>query len=101
VTADFNASTTGLDINNSSGAVMIEVGAVKLDGLRYQQNGSAVPPVAFDNFGEGAIFTFAGGTPNDLIRSPNAIDTNNNAGDFRRNNSHAAVSPKAANPTLP
>ncbi len=101
VTADFDAGPTGLDINNSSGALMIEIGAVKLDGLRYQQNGSGVPPVAFDNFGEGTLFTFAGGTPNDLIRSPNAMDTNNNAGDFRRNNSHAAVSPRAANPTIP
>jgi uncharacterized protein (TIGR03437 family) len=101
VAADFDASSTGLEINNSSGAVMIEIGTVKLDGLRYQQNGSGVPPVTFDNFGEGTIFTFAGGTPNDLIRSPNATDTNNNLADFRRNNSHAAVSPKAANPTLP
>jgi uncharacterized protein YjdB len=101
VAADFDASTTGFDLNNSSGAVMIEIGGDTLDGLRYQQNGSAVPPPAFDNFGEGTLFTFAGGTPNDLIRSPNATDTNNNAADFRRNNSHAAVSPKAANPTLP
>jgi Periplasmic component of the Tol biopolymer transport system len=101
VLADFNASGNGFDINNSSGAVLIQVNALKLDGLRYQQNGSAVPPVAFDNFGEGTLFTFAGGTPNDLVRSPNATDTNNNATDFRRNNSHATVSPKAANPTLP
>ncbi len=101
VAADFDASTTGFDLNNSSGAIKIEIGGVKLDGLRYQQNGSAVPPIAFDNFGEGTLFTFAGGTPNDLIRSPNAVDTNNNATDFRRNNSHAAVSPKAANPTIP
>ncbi len=101
VLADFDASPAGFDLNNSSGAVMIQIGGTKLDGLRYQQNGSAVPPVAFDNFGEGTLFTFAGGTPNDLIRSPNATDTNNNAADFRRNNSHAAVSPKAPNPTLP
>ncbi|MBV9210409.1 MAG: lamin tail domain-containing protein [Acidobacteria bacterium] len=101
VAADFDASATGFDINNSSGAVKIELNGIKLDGLRYQQNGSAMPPAAFDNFGEGTLFTFAGGTPNDLIRSPNAVDTDNNAADFRRNNSHAAVSPKAANPTLP
>lgn len=101
VAADFDASAAGFDINNSSGAVKLEINGMKLDGLRYQQNGSAVPPAAFDNFGEGALFTFAGGTPNDLIRSPNAVDTDNNASDFRRNNSHAAVSPKAANPTLP
>lgn len=101
VTADYDASATGFDLNNSSGAVKIELNGAKLDGLRYQQNGSAVPPAPFDNFGEGTLFTFAGGTPNDLIRSPNAVDTDNNANDFRRNNSHAAVSPKAANPTLP
>jgi uncharacterized protein (TIGR03437 family) len=101
VTADFDASMVGFDVNNSSGAVKIEINGLKLDGLRYQQNGSAVPPAAFDNFGEGMLFTFAGGTPNDLIRSPNAVDTDNNANDFRRNNSHAAVSPKATNPTLP
>jgi uncharacterized protein (TIGR03437 family) len=101
VAADFDASATGFDINNSSGAVKLEMNGVKLDGLRYQQNGSTAPPVAFDNFGEGALFTFAGGTPNDLIRSPNAVDTDNNASDFRRNNSHAAVSPEAANPAIP
>lgn len=101
VLADFDASLAGFDLNNSSGAVMIQINTVKLDGLRYQQNGSAVPPVAFDNFGEGALFTFAGGTPNDLVRSPNAADTNNNATDFRRNNSHTTVSPKTANPALP
>lgn len=100
VTADFNAGLSGFDLNNSSGAVMIEINGSKLDGLRYQQNGSSVPPVAFDNFGEGTLFTFAGGTPNDLVRSPNATDTNNNAADFRRNNSHAAVSPKSLNPTI-
>ncbi|MBV9957013.1 MAG: Ig-like domain-containing protein, partial [Acidobacteria bacterium] len=101
VTADYDASATGFDLNNSAGAVKIELNGVKLDGLRYQQNGSGLPPAPFDNFGEGALFTFAGGTPNDLIRSPNALDTNSNANDFRRNNSHAAVSPKSANPTLP
>jgi len=101
VNADFDASSSAFDMNNSSGAVKIEINSVKLDGLRYQQNGSSAPPVAFDTFGEGTLFTFAGGTPNDLIRSPNAIDTNNNASDFRRNNSHATVSPRAANPTLP
>ena len=101
VNADFDASSSAFDMNNSSGAVKIEINDVKLDGLRYQQNGSGTPPPAFDAFGEGTLFTFAGGTPNDLIRSPNTVDTNNNASDFRRNNSHAAVSPKGANPTLP
>lgn len=101
VDADFDASSSAFDMNNSSGAVKIEVNGVKLDGLRYQQNGSGAPPSIFDNFGEGVLFTFAGGTPNDLIRSPNAVDTDNNANDFRRNNSHAAVSPKAANPIIP
>jgi hypothetical protein len=101
VMADYDASAQGFDINNSSGAVKIELNGVKLDGLRYQQNGSGLPPAPFDNFGEGTLFTFAGGTPNDLIRSPNALDTDSNANDFRRNNSHAAVSPKTANPTLP
>ncbi len=101
IAADFNASTFGFDLNNSSGGIKIEISGVKLDGLKYQQNGSATPPPAFEGFGEGALFAFAGGTPNDLIRSPNATDTDNNALDFRRNNSHATVSPKAANPTLP
>jgi uncharacterized protein (TIGR03437 family) len=101
VPADFDASAIGLDLNNSSGAVKIEINGLKLDGLRYQQNGSSVPPTPFDNFGEGTLFTFAGGTPNDLIRSPNGSDTNINLNDFRRNNSHAAVTPKAANPTIP
>ncbi|MDT7602928.1 MAG: large repetitive protein, partial [Acidobacteriota bacterium] len=98
VAADNDASASGFDLNNSSGAIKLELGGVKLDGLRYQQNGSAVPPAAFDNFGEGTLFTFAGGTPNDLIRNPNATDTNNNATDFRRNGTTASVSPKAANP---
>jgi hypothetical protein len=98
VAADFDASTAGFDLNNSSGAVKIELGGIKLDGLRYQQNGNAVPPAAFDTFGEGTLFTFAGGTPNDLIRSPNATDTNNNATDFRRNGTTASISPRAANP---
>jgi hypothetical protein len=101
LTADFDASAIGLDLNNSSGAVKIEINGLKLDGLRYQQNGSGVPPSPFDNFGEGNLFTFAGGSPNDLIRSPNGIDTNVNFNDFRRNNSHATVSPKASNPTIP
>lgn len=101
VNADMDASSSAFDMNNSSGAVKIEISEVKLDGIRYQQNGSGVPPIAFDNFGEGTLFTFAGGTPNDLIRSPNAVDTDNNLNDFRRNNSHAAVSPRAANPTIP
>jgi uncharacterized protein (TIGR03437 family) len=98
VAADFDASASGFDLNNSSGAIKVELNGTKLDGLRYQQNGNAVPPAPFNNFGEGTIFTFAGGTPNDLIRSPNATDTNNNATDFKRNNTTASISPKAANP---
>jgi uncharacterized protein (TIGR03437 family) len=98
IAADYDASASGFDLNNSSGAIKIELGGIKLDGLRYQQSGSAVPPAAFDNFGEGTIFTFAGGAPNDLIRSPNATDTDNNAADFRRNGTTASISPKAANP---
>jgi hypothetical protein len=95
VAADFAASD--LDLNNTTGGIKIEYGGLKLDGISYQ--GGATPPAApFNAFGEGAIFAFAGGTTNDLIRSPNAADTNNNAADFRRNGTTAAVSPKAANP---
>jgi uncharacterized protein (TIGR03437 family) len=97
VAADFNASGAGFDLNNTTGGIKIEIGGVKLDGLTYQGS-SAAPAPPFNTFGEGPIFIFSSGTTNDLIRSPNARDTNNNASDFRRNGAAAAVSPKATNP---
>jgi uncharacterized protein YjdB len=99
VTADFDAASVGLDFNNTTGGIKIEVNSVKLDGLAYQ--GGATPPAApFNTYGEGAIFTFTSGTTNDLIRSPNANDTGDNLNDFRRNGTAASVTPKASNPTL-
>jgi hypothetical protein len=99
VTADFDAASVGMNFNNTTGGIKIEVNAVKLDGLSYQ--GDATPPAApFNTYGEGAIFTFSSGTTNDLIRSPNANDTGDNLNDFRRNGIAASVTPKAANPTL-
>lgn len=97
VTADFDASASGFDLNNTTGGIKLEVGGVKLDGLAYQ-GGSTPPAAPFNAFGEGIILTFTGGTTNDLIRSPNAFDSNNNATDFRRNATTSSVSPKAANP---
>ena len=97
IAADFNAGEGNFDLNNTTGGIKIEIGGVKLDGLAYQ--GGATPPAAvFNAYGEGRIFTFTGGTTNDLIRSPNASDTNDNATDFRRNGTISSVSPKAANP---
>jgi uncharacterized protein (TIGR03437 family) len=97
VAADFDASTGNFDLNNTTGGIKLELGGVTLDGLAYQ--GGSAPPVApFNAFGEGTIFTFTSGTTNDLIRSPNASDTNNNAADFRRNGTTSSVSPKAPNP---
>jgi hypothetical protein len=97
VRADFDASAGGFDLNNTTGGIKIEIGGVRLDGLAYQ--GGATPPAApFNAFGEGAIFTFTGGATNDLIRSPDARDTNDNATDFRRNGTATSVSPKAPNP---
>jgi uncharacterized protein (TIGR03437 family) len=95
VQADFGAGD--FDLNNTTGGIKIELGGVKLDGLAYQ-GGSAPPAAPFNAFGEGAILVFTSGTTNDLIRSPNASDTNNNATDFRRNGTISSVSPKAANP---
>jgi hypothetical protein len=84
-------------LNNTTGAVKIEIGGVRLDGLAYQ--GGATPPAApFNAFGEGTLFTFTNGTTNDLIRTPNASDTNDNATDFRRNGTISSVTPKASNP---
>jgi hypothetical protein len=95
VAADFVASD--LDLNNTTGAIKIESGGMKLDGLAYQ-SGATPPAAPFNAFGEGAILIFNSGATNDLIRSPNAADTNNNATDFRRNGTLANVSPKTANP---
>ncbi|HEV2801375.1 MAG TPA: lamin tail domain-containing protein [Pyrinomonadaceae bacterium] len=97
VAADFNAGDGLFDLNNTTGAIKIELNGVKLDGLAYQ-GGSTSPAAVFNAYGEGATLTFTSGTTNDLIRSPNAADTNNNATDFRRNGTLSSVTPKAANP---
>lgn len=97
VRADFDASAVNFDLNNTTGGIKIELGGVRLDGLAYQ-GGSTPPAAPFNTFGEGTIFTFASGTTNDLIRSPDARDTDNNAADFRRNGTASSVSPKASNP---
>ncbi|HZG51996.1 MAG TPA: Ig-like domain-containing protein [Pyrinomonadaceae bacterium] len=95
--SDFNPGGSGFDLNNTTGGIKIELGGVRLDGLAYQ--GGATPPAAvFNAYGEGTLLTFTSGTTNDLIRSPNAVDTNNNATDFRRNGTASSVTPKAANP---
>jgi uncharacterized protein (TIGR03437 family) len=100
VAADLDAHLVGFDLNNTTGGIKIELNGVKLDGLTYQ--GGATPPVAtFIAYGEGTLLTYTSGTTNDLIRSPDATDTNNNATDFRRNGTAASVTPKASNPTLP
>ncbi|HEX8634360.1 MAG TPA: Ig-like domain-containing protein [Pyrinomonadaceae bacterium] len=94
---DFNPGGSGFDLNNTTGGIKLELGGVRLDGLAYQ--GGTTPPAAvFNAYGEGTLLTFTSGTTNDLIRSPNAADTNNNATDFRRNGTASTVSPKAANP---
>ncbi len=97
VVADYDASAGGFDLNNTTGGIKIEFGGVRLDGLAYQ-GGGAPPAAPFNAFGEGTIFTFTGGTTNDLIRSPDARDTDDNASDFRRNGTISSVSPKAPNP---
>jgi uncharacterized protein (TIGR03437 family) len=94
---DFNAGASNFDLNNTTGGIKIEIGGVKLDGLAYQ-GGATAPSAAFSAYGEGTLLRFTGGATNDLIRSPNATDTNNNATDFRRNGAASSVSPKAANP---
>jgi hypothetical protein len=103
-TADFDASSTnlpnGFNLNNTTGGIKIELGGVKLDGLTYQGSSTA-PASVFLSFGEGAVFTFSGGTTNDLLRTPDGTDTNNNANDFRRNGTTASITPKEMNPTLP
>lgn len=100
VAADFDASSPGLDLNNTTGGIKIEIDGAKLDGLAYQ-SGAAAPAPPFNGFGEGSIFTFAGGATNDLARTPDANDTGDNAADFRRNGSLGSVTPKAANPAPP
>jgi hypothetical protein len=100
VPADFDAASPGLDLNNTTGGIKIEIGGTKLDGLTYQ--GASAPPASpFSDFGEGSVFKFTGGTTNDLVRAPDATDTNDNASDFRRNGSSNSVTPKAANPLPP
>ena len=96
-TADFNAGSLNFDLNNTTGGIRIEINGVKLDGLSYQ-GGSTPPASPFNTYGEGAIFTFTSGATNDLIRSPNATDTNNNQNDFRRNGATASVTPRNTNP---
>lgn len=97
VAADFDASSSNFDLNNTTGGIKIEIGGVKLDGLTYQ-GGSTAPASPFTTYGEGTLLTFTSGTTNDLIRSPNATDTNNNATDFKRNGTIASVTPRAPNP---
>ncbi|HEY9402263.1 MAG TPA: Ig-like domain-containing protein [Pyrinomonadaceae bacterium] len=94
---DFNTGASNFDLNNTTGGIKIELGGVHLDGLAYQ-GGSTPPSATFSAYGEGTLFRFTSGTTNDLIRSPNAADTNNNSTDFRRNGTASTVSPKAANP---
>ena len=100
VAADFVVPNDGLSLNNTTGGIMLDLDGVKLDGLTYQ-SGSAAPAPPFNTYGEGALFAFTSTTTNDLIRSPDAADTDNNAADFRRNSATASVTPGAANPTLP
>jgi uncharacterized protein (TIGR03437 family) len=97
VAADFNASASGFDLNNTTGGIKIEIGGVKLDGLTYQ-SGTTAPAAPFNAYGEGALLNFTSGTTNDLIRSPNATNTHNNATDFKRNGTIASVTPRASNP---
>lgn len=99
VKADFNAGSFSLDLNNTSGAIKIEIGQTKLDGLVYQ-GGASAPPSVFLNFGEGSTFKFNSGTTNDLIRSPNGAASGDNALDFRRQGKGSEVTPRASNPTL-
>lgn len=97
VAADFDASQSSFDLNNTTGGIKLELGNEKLDGLAYQ-GGTAPPASTFITYGEGSVFTFTSGSTNDLIRSPNAADTNDNATDFHRNGSTSSVTPKVANP---
>jgi hypothetical protein len=78
---------------------MIEIIGVKLDGLTYK--GGSDPATHSLSLGEGALLTFASGTTNDLLRSPNAADTGNNSDDFKPNGTAASVTPKASNAVIP
>lgn len=101
VQADADASAAGFDLNNTSGGIRIILDGVSLDGLTYQGSNNAEPPTLFKTFGEGVVFKFTGGATNNLLRVPDARDTNDNAADFRRNGTASAVSPKRANPNEP
>lgn len=100
VKADYDAAAFSFDLNNTTGAIKIELGDVKLDGIAYQGGTSALA-AAFDGYGEGEIFRFTSGTTNDLVRSPEGKDSDDNDTDFRRNGTSASVTPKNANPTVP
>jgi uncharacterized protein (TIGR03437 family) len=101
VSADFAVPGDGFNLNNTTGGIRIEIAAVKLDGLTYQQGRGTPVADVFKSFGEGAIFVHTGtsSSTNDFVRSPNAADTNDNSSDFKRNDTAASVTPKAANPT--
>ncbi len=99
VMADYDASAAGFDLNGTSGGVEIEISCVRLDGFAYQGSSAALPR-PFETYAEGVLFKFMTGATNDLIRHPNATDTNDNAGDFRRNGTATSVSPKKPNPTV-
>jgi hypothetical protein len=97
VVADYNASASTFNLNDTTGAVKIELNAVKLDGLSYQ-TGATAAPAAFSGFGEGTIFNqSSSATTKDFSRFPNATDTDNNATDFHLNTSVSNVTPKATN----
>ncbi|MGH9941043.1 MAG: lamin tail domain-containing protein, partial [Pyrinomonadaceae bacterium] len=99
ITDGFNASSANFDLNNTTGGIELELNGVKLDGLTYQ-GGSTAPADLFRTYGEGSLLIFTGGATNDLIRTPNAADTDHNATDFRRNGATANVTPKAPNPQI-
>lgn len=104
VTADFNASGAagGFDLTGTAGGIKIELNGIKLDGLSYKDQTTTTLSAPFDGFGENNVFVANSTSGNrDLIRSPNATDTNDNASDFRRNGTATSVTPKAANPTIP
>jgi uncharacterized repeat protein (TIGR01451 family) len=97
VAADFNASATPFNLNNTSGGIKIELNGVKLDGLTYQGDATA-PNATFIAYGEGSILTFSSATTGDLVRSSTSVDTNNNQTDFRALSSSTTITAKAANP---
>jgi uncharacterized repeat protein (TIGR01451 family) len=97
VVADYNASATGFNLNNTTGGIKIELSGVKLDGLTYQGDATS-PDATFVAYGEGSIKTFATAATNDMVRSQTSTDTNNNATDFRVLQSTTTITPKAQNP---